>query len=162
MGVIFARLVPALLLGAALVAVSAPARAQGPKKSEDLVKITAKADKPDADGNQIVTLKLQVEKSWHLYANPVGQEDLLSSQTTVNSAGKGKAEVLKVEYPPGKEIKDPTIGNYKVYEDTVTIKAHVRRAKGDTGPLELKVKFQACNDKSCLLPSTVTVKVPEK
>jgi hypothetical protein len=159
MSAVFSRLVPALLLGAGLVTLADSARAQGPKKSEDLVKITATADKPDADGKQIVTLKLDVEKSWHLYANPVGQEDLLSSQTVVSSAGKGKPEVVKVEYPPGKEIKDPTIGTYKVYEDAVTIKAHVRRAKDDNGPTEVKVKFQACNDKRCLLPSSVIVKV---
>ena len=158
MSAVFSRLVPALLLGAGLVTLADSARAQGPKKSEDLVKITATADKPDADGKQIVTLKLDVEKSWHLYANPVGQEDLLSSQTVVSSAGKGKPEVVKVEYPPGKEIKDPTIGTYKVYEDQVKIRLKVKRPA--TGSTDLDVKVSACNDSRCLVPAVVKVTVP--
>ena len=40
------------------------------------------------------------------------------------------------------------------------IKATVKRAKGDTSPLEVSVKFQACDEKMCLLPATVKVAVP--
>ena len=42
----------------------------------------------------------------------------------------------------------------------VRIKLTVQRAKGDTEPLELTVKLQACTDKKCLLPATVKVSVP--
>ena len=42
----------------------------------------------------------------------------------------------------------------------VSLKATVKRAAGDTGPLELTLKFQACSDKTCLLPATKTLKVP--
>jgi hypothetical protein len=36
----------------------------------------------------------------------------------------------------------------------------VQRAKGDTGPLEVTVKLQACTDKTCLLPAIVKREVP--
>ena len=43
-----------------------------PLKSDSVVKATAAAAKPDADGKQTVTLTLAIDKGWHLYANPVG------------------------------------------------------------------------------------------
>ena len=57
-------------------------------------------------------------------------------------------------------IDDKVLGKYRVYEGKVTIKAAVRRAKGDTSPLEVSVKLQACDDKQCLLPATIKRTVP--
>ena len=151
-----------MLLGLAfLIGFLGPdAQGQGVKKSDAVVKVTATADKPDADGKQVVSVLLVHESGWHSYANPVGHEDLASVQTTVTIAGKNKFDDVKVDYPPGKLIKDKLVGDYKVFEDKVTIKATVRRAKEDTGPLEVNVKFQACSDKSCLLGATVKLTVP--
>jgi DsbC/DsbD-like thiol-disulfide interchange protein len=144
----------AALLAAAL---ATAALAAAPPKSDSVVKATAAADKPGADGKQTVTLTLEIEKGWHLYANPVGLDDLASVQTTVSVAAKGKLDAVKIDYPAGKEIKDPVVGKYRVYEDKVVIPITVTRAKDDAGPLELTVKLQACNDKTCLLPGEVKV-----
>lgn len=139
-----------------LAAGAADARAQG-KKSDAVVKADAKAERPGPDGRQTVTLTLDVSKPWHLYANPVGNKDLADNETTVSVGGKAKVE--KVEYPAGKVQKDAVIGDYRIYEGRVTVKVHLRRAKDDTGPLDLTVKLQACNDKTCLLPATIKVPV---
>ena len=144
---------------AVLLSSNAGADARPPKTSADKVKLTVDATKPDAEGVQTVTLTLNIEKGWHLYANPVGQMDLVDAQTVVKLSGKGKPEVVKIEYPTGVEVKDKVVGDYRVYEDKVEIKATVKRAKGDTGPLEATVKFQACNDKTCLQGATVKVPV---
>jgi hypothetical protein len=149
-----------LLPGLLALALAADASGQGAKTSESVVKITGKADRPGADGKQTLTLTVAIDSPWHLYANPVGSEDLSSAQTTVTVNAGGRPAQAKVDYPAGKTIKDKAFGEYKVYEGTVTIKAHVQRAKGDTGPLQVSVKLQACNDKSCLLPSTVKLSVP--
>ena len=125
-------------------------------KSEDNVKITIKADKP-ADGKQVVTLTLEVAKEWHLYANPVMNDDLVTSQTTIDFTVGGKPTKAKVEYPEGKLIKDTVVGNYRTYEGTVTIKATIDRA-GD-GPVEAIIAIQTCTDKKCLLQSIVKRKV---
>ena len=132
------------------------------KKSDSVVKVTAKAEpeKSGADGKQKVTITITIEDGWHIYANPAGLEDLESVQTKVTITAKSKPEEVKIEYPEGKEIKDKVIGNYKVYEEKATIKATVRRSAGDDSPLEITVKFQACNDKQCLLPATKTLTVP--
>jgi thiol:disulfide interchange protein len=126
-----------------------------PLKSDSVVKATASADKPDAGGKQVVTLTLAIDKGWHLYANPVGAEDFASVQTTVKVKAKGALDNVKIDYPAGTEIKDATLGAYKVYEDKATITITANRAQGDDSPLELTLKIQACNEKTCLLPSEV-------
>ena len=151
------------LLGSTLLLVcGATLQAGGKKsvKSDAEVKVSATAGKAGADGKQPVTITLAVNKGWHIYANPVGEETLAPVQTVVTVAGKEKPQDVKIEYPAGKvkEDKDLKI-TYKIYEDKVDIKAHVHRAKGDTGPLEVSVKLQTCSDKSCLLPATVKVPV---
>jgi DsbC/DsbD-like thiol-disulfide interchange protein len=147
----FAVLVACVVGLAGASAVGAP-----PKNSEDNVKFTVKADKP-VDGKQVVTLTLQVEKGWHLYANPVGNAGLTSAQTTVTFSADGKAVPAKIEYPEGKLEKDDVVGDYKVYEGTVTIKATIDRPA--TGAVQAEIALQCCNDKTCLLPSKVKLKV---
>src|SRR4051794_10859012 len=105
----------ALLLGLG----ASPAAGQG---SDSVVKASAKASKPDDEGNQTVTITLDVtDKRYHLYANPVGNDSLKPTQTTVRFTSKLEGDA-KVEYPPGKPVKDEDVGNYKTYEGTVTIK----------------------------------------
>ncbi|HWG42569.1 MAG TPA: protein-disulfide reductase DsbD N-terminal domain-containing protein [Gemmataceae bacterium] len=151
----------ALALPALMIGNANPVLAQA-KKSDSVVKATAKAAKPDANGNQAVTITLDIAKSWHTYAHPVGNEDLANAETTVLINAKVKPENVKIEYPAGKVVVDSMLGNYKVYQDKVTIKATVKRAKGDSSPLEISIKVQACNEvkKQCYLPATIKVTVP--
>src|SRR5579871_5377405 len=100
-----------LVLAMQMLGWNAPVTAQ--KKSDSVVKVTATADKPDADGKQTVSILLTHEAGWHSYANPVGQEDLASAQTTVTITGKAKLDDVKVDYPTGKLIKDKIVGDYK-------------------------------------------------
>jgi DsbC/DsbD-like thiol-disulfide interchange protein len=132
----------------------------GPAKSDSVVKIQASADKPDANGKQVVSITLTMDPGWHTYANPVGNKDMADNETTVKVSASGKPLDAKLEYPAGKVIVDQLLGNYKVYEGKATIKATVQRARGDTGPLQLNIRIQACNDKNCLLPAEVKVPVP--
>jgi thiol:disulfide interchange protein len=144
---------------ASLLGLATFAFAQG-KKSDSVVKVTASADKPDADGKQVITISLAMDPDWHVYANPVGNEMSVDSQTTVEVKSATPPDVLKIEYPQGKLVKDDKFGDYKIYEEKAAIKVLVRR-KGNS-PLELAVKFQSCNDKKkqCLQPATVKLNVP--
>ena len=46
--------------------------------------------------------------------------ELDTAKTEVKIAAKtGKLEEVKIQYPPGKEEKDATVGNYRIYEDKV-------------------------------------------
>lgn len=146
------------MLAAIVLGDSATALAQA-RKSDSVVKVDATTDKPDADGKQTVTITLDIENGWHVYANPVENEDLTNAQTVVSISAKSKLENVKVEYPGGKLQKDRD-EKYKIYEGKVAIKAQVKRAKGDNGPLEITITLQACNDKTCLLPATIKKELP--
>lgn len=155
-----AVLAAAAILGVLLTAeAGAQLRAQkGPKRSDSVVKATATADKPDAQGKQTVTLMLRIENPWHVYANKL-PEDFPGRPTTVSVEAKTKPDSVKIDYPPGKPVKDKMFGEYHIYEDKAEIKILVQRARGDNGPLTLSVKVQACSDKQCLVDSTIPVKV---
>lgn len=132
----------------------------GGKKSDSEVKVTAKAGKLGADGKQVVTITMVHNKGWHSYANPVGNDDLASTQTLITVSAPVKPVSVKVDYPDGKVVKDKTVGDYKVYEDKIDIPVTVQRAQGDTGPIEVSVRFMACHEKGvCLLPATVKQKL---
>jgi DsbC/DsbD-like thiol-disulfide interchange protein len=150
--------VPALALLAVLLCDAGPVLAQA-KKSDSVVKVEAKAEKPDADGKQTITITLDIDQPWHIYANPVENEDLANAQTVVNIASKSKLDDVKIEYPTSKLQKDNDI-TFKIYEGKITIKAQVKRSKGDNNPLEVTIKLQACNDKTCLFPATIKKEVP--
>jgi DsbC/DsbD-like thiol-disulfide interchange protein len=150
------------LVGAYVLAMSwnrALAQDGGAKKSDSVVKTSAEAAAPDAEGKQNIIVTMLIDPGWHIYANPVDQEDLASVETKITFEAKDKLENTKVDYPAGKVIEDKTVGKYKVYEDKVEIKAQVQRKAGDNGALELTAKFQACTSTHCLLPATVKVKV---
>jgi uncharacterized protein len=162
-GLRIAALVLAAALGTTIALADAPKAVQagGSKKSDGVVKVKLKAEpeKPGADGQQVVTLSLEIDKGWHIYANPVGNNDLTGSQTVVKVGGQ-KPPVLKVAYPEGKLVKDKVVGDYRTYEDKVAITATVQRTAGDKGPLEVSVSFQACDASKCLPPATVKLTVP--
>jgi DsbC/DsbD-like thiol-disulfide interchange protein len=145
-------------LAAGLILNAAPVDAQG-KKSDSVVKAKATADKP-TDGKQVITITLEIDPKYHIYANPVGNPDQESSQTVVTVGSKAKLDSVKIDYPVGKLVKDSTVGDYKIWKDKVTIKATVQRAKNDSGALEVSIKLMACSKTSCLLPATIKLAVP--
>ncbi len=133
------------------------------RESKDAVKISATADKPNAEGTQTVTITIDIQQPWHLYANPVRNEDIVGSQTVVKLSGKNiKPDDVKIKYPEGRETKDKDAGTYWIYQGKVEITATVRRAKDDTSPLDLSVQLSACDESKCLLPSTVKMTVGTK
>jgi uncharacterized protein len=149
----------AVVLAAGLLAAGSAVKAAELTKSEEVVKVTAQAGKPNADGTVPITITLDIEADWHVYANPVKNDTFELSQTRV-TVDKAKADEIKVEYPKGKVIADPQLGNFNVYQGTVTITATVPRPKEDS--VLVKVKVAACNEgpkPRCLPPSTIPVEV---
>jgi uncharacterized protein len=123
-------------------------------------KVAASAEKPDADGKQVITITLDVEKGWHAYANPVKNDDFVDCQTDVKLTGKKALDSVQIDYPPGKLVVDAKTGaKYYTYEGKVTIKATVKRAKGDSDPIQVTVKYQECNGNTCKMPAKVNLEV---
>jgi uncharacterized protein YyaL (SSP411 family) len=125
-----------------------------PKASADVV--TPKLVLAEAkDGRRGFDLVLTVAEPWHLYANPVGNDTLVESQTEVTVYVGGKKVDAKVEYPKGKEITDSTGAKYSVYEGAVTITGSFPAGAGE---VEVRVKLSACKEGLCLPPSEVKVR----
>src|SRR5437870_4600761 len=81
------------------------------------VKVQAAAGKADTADKQVVVVNVSIEKGWHIYANPVGNEDLAEAKTVVSIKAAGKPVSAKVNYPAGTSHTEKGIGTYKVYED---------------------------------------------
>jgi DsbC/DsbD-like thiol-disulfide interchange protein len=131
-----------------------PAQAGGRKKATDVVKIRAVAGK--ADGGKVpVTVTITIADGWHIYANaqPAGSS---SMPTTVKVLQSDKEVVSKLDYPPGREVRDE-LGNCRVYEGRVEIQAVPTSSV--LGPIQVSAHFQACHGDTCLLPATVKVPV---
>jgi DsbC/DsbD-like thiol-disulfide interchange protein len=147
-----------------LSAQAAPPPGGGAVKSDSKVKLTLSAAKPDADGKQVVKVTLTIDDGWHVYANPVGLQEFASVQTTITVGATVKPKEVRVAYPKGELIKDAVVGDYHVYKEKVEIPVTVIRARGDTGPLEVSVKFQPCchikGKETCLPRAELKQRVP--
>ncbi len=147
---LFLGVCEAVLIGSGSLA------AQAGGRSDAEVKVQAAGTKPDANGQQVITITLDINKGWHIYANPVGNEDFEQARTVVTVKTAAKPEAVKIHYPPGKLYKDKSLGQFAVYENRVQIMAQLQRAPGDAGPVEVSVRFAACSDMNlCLPPATV-------
>lgn len=136
------------LVLAALVVAGVRLEAQG--RGSEVVKATASLKKEG--GDTVLTVKLVVDKGWHIYANPPGNDDLKPVATTLTLQGGAKGETF---YPAGKQVIDPVVGNYRVYEGSEEIR--VKLASAPSGPVKVQASFQACNEKSCLQPAKITL-----
>jgi hypothetical protein len=132
-------------------------------KSDSKVKATATATKPGADGRQTVTITLDINEGWHLYANPVNhtKDGYNINKTVVKIAAKEKVTV-DVKYPPGKTKVDKLdkTDKYDIYAGVVKIQADVVRRAGDTSPLDVSIIVSACSENECLDKATVKLAVP--
>jgi hypothetical protein len=148
------------LLGACALVVASDSLSAAGGPGESHVKLAATAGKIDKDGNQTITIKMQIGEDWHAYANPVKNEDLEPNHTIVKIVGTKKLQEVSIDYPAGDRhlFEKET---FQVYQGNLEIKANVKRAAGDTGPLEVTVQYVTCNDKMgiCLPPETVKLQV---
>src|ERR1700722_2432600 len=115
------QLFGSLLVGlvvAALAFLGISAAHAGGRKSDSQMKAAATATKLDATGKQVVTITIDINKGWHIYANPVDHEFLANGQTKVTIGAKVKPVAVDVKYPAGKTIIDGK-EKYNVYEGRV-------------------------------------------
>lgn len=132
---------------------------KGATKSKDYVKakVFLSVDKLAAGDKCKFAVVLEVQDGWHINANPPSPEEMIPTQVTVQS--KYKAKQLETTYPEGSELtmegfEDPV----SVYEGEVLIRGEIQAATdaaGKTEELEFLVKYQACNEKTCLPPKTL-------
>jgi DsbC/DsbD-like thiol-disulfide interchange protein len=114
---------------------------------------TAEARPGDKFG---VVVRLEIEEGWHINANPAGSATLVPVQVTL--AEGVPAKLVGSSYPQGKPFRVAGADEARVYEGAVEIRVEIELAAGvEPGDLELplRVRLQACDERSCLAPAKV-------
>jgi hypothetical protein len=123
------------------------------------VKVSATSIKPDAEGQQAITIQLHIKEGHRILANPVGCAAMVSAQTKVTITSANKLKDVKIEYPPGKRMILFGEEAFYVYEGKIEIKAIVKRVAGDAGPLEVTVRFFPRNDVKVYFPEQIKLQI---
>jgi uncharacterized protein len=128
---------------------------KAPRESADVVKAVVKLGEKIANGDRPFTLTLTVSPGWHIYANPVGGDNLLESQTEVTLAYGKTVSTATATYPKGTPLTDSSGAKYAIYEGTIAITGTIPAGKDE---IEFRVKLTACKEGKCLLQSVIKVK----
>lgn len=108
---------------------------------------------PSKQGVDIV-LKISIDDGYHINANPASDSYLIATQLLID----GQASV-KVNYPASQTFKAPFAPRgIAVYQGSITLQAHLPQALAAHPPV-VGLRVQACNDKVCLAPATITVPI---
>lgn len=124
-------------------------------------KVTAEAhlsvDKLPPGGECKILIRLTVQDGWHINSNPASPEGFIATEVTFK--GKQGTQLGGLKYPKGKMIRMQDLDEaVSVYDGKVNIFGILKvpaTAAGNTEEMEIVVKYQACDDQKCLLPTTV-------
>lgn len=120
------------------------------------VKIYPYFDKLERGGKCLVAIELTIADGWHINANPANPDFTIPTDVKITS--KQKVKMTKVKYPKHELLEvegqdDPS----HVYGERVIIYALLEIAADETAEeaeLEVEVRVQACNSKTCEPPET--------
>jgi hypothetical protein len=126
------------------------------------VKVRAAASRGRAAAGERFEIGLEVEiaEGWHINSHQPLDDFLVP--TVVEVRGGHAVEVGEIEYPAGERV---TLGGeaMSVYAGSVKLVVPVRvaaDAKAGEGVVRVGVRFQACDERTCLPPEEVEVGVP--
>jgi len=109
-----------------------------------------------------ILVKFTVADGLHVQANPASKPNLIA--TTLQMESKQGIEFGQPQYPEGKPYRlEGAPSDILTYEGTVDIRIPVGAAKKiSVGNKELNgsLRFQACNEKTCFFPTTISLKLP--
>ncbi|GAB4135842.1 MAG: hypothetical protein Tsb009_02600 [Planctomycetaceae bacterium] len=134
-----------------------------PKRKKKAI-VTAKAflsvDKLPSGRSCRIVLFLNIAKGWHINANP--PQPKTSIPTTFSLVSRQGVKLTNVKYPKGKKIKLPEFDEAShVYDGVVAIYGTLQVPNLDTVQItnvELRIRYQACNDTVCRPPKTIRLK----
>jgi uncharacterized protein YyaL (SSP411 family) len=132
------------------------------KKKEEFVTLRAylSVDKLLPGSICKVVVFLTVKKGWHINANPPRPKFL--KPTTFTMSSKQGVKLSGIRYPKGKRFEVNGFDEaLQVYEGKVAIYGILEVPSDLTATqdeMELKIRYQACNEAQCLSPKTIMVK----
>jgi thiol:disulfide interchange protein DsbD len=143
----------------ALMALHAPAWATLPKP-EQIVRITG-VELAEAPGNKtVLRVDASILPGWHINSDQPSSSDYIPTKLSITPPQSLSAD--KVKYPPA-ELITPEFSmgeKLSVFTGAVTFRAELAEKErvnpGQTLALDLALDYQACNDRQCLRPVTIT------
>jgi hypothetical protein len=143
-----------------VLALLAPAPAAPPV----VVTATARAAVLSAGQRGELEVVATIKDGFRIQANPASESFLVSALLEIEA--DERVEVGAPEYPPGEAYRlRGTTQALSVYAGRIVIRVPVRARRGpgtrasDDFVLEGRLRYQACNERVCLRPSSVPVRV---
>ncbi len=110
----------------------------------------------------VVTLSLTMQPGWHINAHKPLDADLIPTSVSVPEAEKSWS-LQSVVYPePVTKTLQFQQDPLALYENTVNLQVQIKPTAQQQHLLSLQIHLQACNDKHCLAPETITLQIPSE
>lgn len=131
------------------------------------IKWKSEVEKPDRNLSKDEKIKLfltaEIEKGWHLYALERIEGGPIATKIALVENPFFKAE--NIIAPPPIEKDDAAFGvTTKFYEDSVKFTLPLIAKENLTGKssVDIKIRYQTCNDQMCLPPKTLLIEIDIK
>lgn len=160
----------ALLAVAYLILMSPTARGQG----QPPVEVSAQADRTGVrPGDQfVIAVIFDHAEGWHIHTNspvvPPTWRGFIAIPTEIEVAESSQYTVGPIQWPPVHEMPLDLGGTgkpvkYGVFEGQAVAYVPVTVKPGASGPVtvSLEVRYQACNDRTCVFPETATLTIEQ-
>ncbi len=141
-----------------------PTAAGNPLKDEKTerpvqAKVYPQFDKLERGGKCPVAVELIIDPKWHINSNPQSPEFLVPTELKIVS--KQKIKMTRVFYPPSEKLNVPGSEPYHVYSKRVILYGILETdatETAETGELEIRIRYQACNESTCMPPEDILLK----
>jgi hypothetical protein len=141
-----------------------PAKPSPFKRNYDERPVKAKIypyfDKLQRGGKCPVAIELTIANEWHINANPAHPDFMIPTEIKITS--EQKVKMTKVKYPEhelleveGQDEPSHVYGGKVIIYALLETDAAEMAEKAD---LEVEIKFQACNSKTCEPPDSIKLK----
>jgi hypothetical protein len=104
----------------------------------------------------------EIDRSWHIYANPASSPQYVP--TTLEVTSERPLRDVMIRYPRPRSYQPEGVEEtVAVYSDRGRIRVSAKLdSTAPIGPAEiqLSLRYQACNDQRCLAPKTIRVTLP--
>ncbi len=122
---------------------------------------TSSPQKPLTKGAKFnVNLQATIQSGWHLYAMDQPEGGPIATEITLPD-GQPFAFAGTITAPKPLKVFD---ANFKMpvefYLEKVRFRVPMELDQTTSTTLQLRIRYQCCNDKMCLPPKTVTIPVP--
>ena len=127
---------------------------------EDLIRINtiSSFDKVNAGGQFKIAVKLNIKDTWHINSDKPKEDYLIPSQVSIQIPEGFKLE--KTNYPPAEEIKlgfsDTPLSAWQGEVLIGSLLSIDKSILEGSYTLIINFDYQACNDMTCLPPSSIT------